>query len=264
MKLYLMTASLSGSLLVACAPTYSLTVHTEPQGALLVEQGTGAQLLAPVVLTYELTEQHRGSDGCFRVRPVVAHWASGVTAGSSDLIPLCGNHTSWTLTIERPAGAPGLEQDRAAAAARERDLELARIEQEIMRLESQAHAASSWEEAGYAMGCAIAGGCSRSGLDSAWTGSAGYSSRSPAPYQSPSMAPDSSFVMGQPTLCPDGTYVGRGGCSLAPDGSYVGGRPLLAPDGTYVGGSPRLCPDGTYVGGNRCVMAPDGSYVGAP
>ena len=59
------------------------------------------------------------------------------------------------------------------------------------------------------------------------------------------MAPDTSFVMGHPTLCPDGTYVGSGGCSRAPDGSYVGGRPVRAPDGTYVGGSPTLCPDGT-------------------
>jgi hypothetical protein len=240
----------------------ALTVNTEPQGALLVEQGTGAQYRSPAVLTYELTEQHRGSDGCFRVRPVAAHWASGVTAGSSDLVPLCGNHTSWTLTIERPAGAPGLEQDVAAAAARERELKLAQIEEEIRRLEAQAYAASSWEQAGYAVGCAIAGGCSRSGLDSTWSGSAGYSSPSPGLYQSPSMAPDGSFVMGQPTLCPDGTFVSGGRCSLAPDGSYVGGRPHLAPDGTFVGGAPKLCPDGTYVGGSCCVMAPDGTFLG--
>jgi hypothetical protein len=261
MMLHLLIAWLSGALLVGCAPTYSLTVHTEPQGALLAEQGTGAQYRSPAVLTYELTEQHRGSDGCFRVRPVVAHWASGVTAGSSDLIPLCGNHASWTLVIERPAGAPGLEQDLAAAAARERELELARIEQEIRRLESQAYAASSLEQTGYAMGCAIAGGCP---LDGGWTGSAGYGSRSQERYQSPSMAPDGSFVMGQPTLCPDGTFVSGGRCSLAPDGSFVGGHPQLAPDGTFVGGAPTRCPDGTYVGGSRCVMAPDGSYVGSP
>ena len=222
MKLHPRIGFLSGALLVACAPTYSLTVHTEPQGALLVEQGTGAQYLSPAVVTYEVTEPHRASDGCFHVLPFVAHWASGATAGSSDLIPLCGNYTSWTLMIERPAGAPGLEQDLAAAAARERELELAQIEQEIMRLESQALAAHSWQQGGYAIGCAIAGGCSRSEPDSAWTSSAGYGPTSPGRYQSPTMAPDTSFVMGQPTLCPDGTYVGSGGCSRAPDGSYVG------------------------------------------
>ena len=171
MKLDLTIALLSG-LLVACAPTYSLTIQTEPQGALLVEQETGAEFRSPTVVTYELTEQYRGPDGCFRVRPVVAHWASGATAGSSDLIPLCGNHTSWTLMIERPAGAPGLEQDLAAAAARERELKLAQIEEEIRRLESQAYPASSWEQTGYAMGCAMAGGCLRSGLDGVRTGAA--------------------------------------------------------------------------------------------
>ena len=134
MRLHPTIASLSCALLVACAPTYSLTVHTEPQGALLVEQGTGAQYLSPAVVTYEVTEQHRASDGCFHVQPFVAHWESGVTAGSSDLVPLCGNHTSWTSMIERPAGALGLEQDLAAPAARERELEFAQLEQEIGRL----------------------------------------------------------------------------------------------------------------------------------
>jgi len=264
MKLHSLMAALSGLLVVACVPTYSLTIQTEPQGALVVEQGTGAQVRSPAVVTYEFTEHHRASDGCFYVRPMVAHWASGATAGSSDLIPLCGNNTSWTLMIERPADSPGLEQDVAVAAARQMELELAQMEEEIRLLESQALAASSWQQAGHAMGCAIAGGCSRSGLDSMWKGSAGYGPSSPSRYQSPSIAPDGSFVMGQPTLCPDGTFVGGGRCSLTPDGSFVGGRPRPAPDGSFVGGSPTLCPDGTYVGGSRCVMAPDGSYVGAP
>ena len=35
---------------------------------------------------------------------------------------------------------------------------------------------------------------------------------------------------------------------MAPDGSYVGGDPQMAPDGTYVGGEPDMAPDGTYVG----------------
>jgi hypothetical protein len=52
------TVLVSGLLLVACAPTYSLTIQTEPQGALLVEQGTGAQFRSPAVLTYALTEEH--------------------------------------------------------------------------------------------------------------------------------------------------------------------------------------------------------------
>jgi len=35
---------------------------------------------------------------------------------------------------------------------------------------------------------------------------------------------------------------------MAPDGTYVGGEPHMAPDGTYVGGEPEMAPDGTYVG----------------
>jgi hypothetical protein len=270
---------LGGALVAACAPTYSLTVQTNPQGARLVEQGSGAQFISPAVLTYELTARQRRSDGCFYVRPVVAHWTSGAAAGPSEPISLCGNYASWTLTIERPAGAPGLEQDLAAAQNRERELEVAQINQEIARLEMQALAASSWQRAGYGIGCAIAGGCPESRPSGFGTGPAGYSSPLPSPYQSPPMAPalDSSYfgnrpqlapngtyVGGPPRICPNGTYVGGSRCTMAPDGSYVGGRPQLAPNGTYVGGAPRICPDGTYVGGSRCVMAPDGGYVGAP
>ncbi len=54
------------------------------------------------------------------------------------------------------------------------------------------------------------------------------------------------------TLC--FTFIFRTSCvwaddiQLAPDGTYVDGEPRLAPDGTYVGGEPRRAPDGTYVG----------------
>ena len=253
-----------GALVAACAPTYSLTVQTNPQGALLVEEGTGAQFVSPAVLTYQLAAQQRRSDGCFYVRRLVAHWTSGATTGPPQPISLCGNYSSWTLTIERPADPPGLEQDIAAAIARQRELESARINQEIARLEMQALAAPSWQAAGYGIGCAIGGGCPKSQPGGFGTGSAPYSSPMSIPYESPSLAPNGTYVMGQPTLCPDGSYVGAGGCSLTPDGSYVGGRPQLAPNGTYVGGPPRLCLDGTYVGGSWCVLAPNGSYLGGP
>lgn len=35
---------------------------------------------------------------------------------------------------------------------------------------------------------------------------------------------------------------------MAPDGTYVDGDPHLTPDGDYVGGDPRLAPDDTYTG----------------
>ncbi len=37
------------------------------------------------------------------------------------------------------------------------------------------------------------------------------------------------------TLAPDGTYVSGDHAELAPDGSFVGGNPELAPDGSYTG-----------------------------
>jgi hypothetical protein len=33
---------------------------------------------------------------------------------------------------------------------------------------------------------------------------------------------------------------------LAPDGSWVGGDPELAPDGSWVGHDPKLAPDGSW------------------
>jgi len=50
---------------------------------------------------------------------------------------------------------------------------------------------------------------------------------------------------------------------MAPDGSFVGGNPQMAPDGSFVGGNGpvTMCPDGTFVSGS-CQMAPDGSFVG--
>jgi hypothetical protein len=38
---------------------------------------------------------------------------------------------------------------------------------------------------------------------------------------------------------------------LAPDGTFVQGQPNLAPDGTFVGGRPEIAPDGSFVGTGR-------------
>src|SRR5262245_1751305 len=61
------------------------------------------------------------------------------------------------------------------------------------------------------------------------------------------IAPDGSWVAGQPRMAPNGSWVG-GRPQMAPDGSWVGGKPQLAPDGSWVGGKPQLAPDGHYVG----------------
>jgi hypothetical protein len=52
----------------------------------------------------------------------------------------------------------------------------------------------------------------------------------------------------QVQVAPNGTYVG-GQPHIAPNGTYVGGQPYIAPNGTYVGGQPQIAPNGTYLGG---------------
>ncbi len=54
MKPHRLAMCLGVTLVAACVPTYGLTVNTNPQGALLVEEGTGAQFTSPAVLTYGL------------------------------------------------------------------------------------------------------------------------------------------------------------------------------------------------------------------
>lgn len=79
------------------------------------------------------------------------------------------------------------------------------------------------------------------------------------------MCADGSYVGGNCTLAPNGTYVGGGQATLAPNGSYVGGSTAtLAPNGSYVGGAnATLCPDGSYVGGSGgCNLQPNGHYTG--
>lgn len=39
------------------------------------------------------------------------------------------------------------------------------------------------------------------------------------------MAPDGSYVDGQPQMAPDGSYLGSGNIEMAPDGSYIAVEP---------------------------------------
>lgn len=103
---------------------------------------------------------------------------------------------------------------------------------------------------GYALGCALAGGCSPA--------------ISKTPVQNQQALPALQRQSAAPVivLCPNGTYVSGSNCRLAPNGTYVGGTPTLAPDGSYVGGRPRIVPNGKYVGGyGKTTVCPDGSFV---
>lgn len=42
------------------------------------------------------------------------------------------------------------------------------------------------------------------------------------------------------------SFVASADVELAPDGTWVKGDPKLAPDGSWVGGNPELAPDGSW------------------
>ena len=126
---------------------------------------------------------------------------------------------------------------------------------------------------GYAIGCAVGGGCSDEPVyETARTVVPVGREKTPKSIPSDTIQARVGYKM-----CPDGSYVSGDSCRLAPDGTYVGGRPVMTPDGSYAGdsyklapngsyvggsGNLKMCPDGSYVRGERCVMTPTGTYVG--
>lgn len=118
---------------------------------------------------------------------------------------------------------------------------------------------------GFALGCALAGGCLATGYyprswanesPTDWRGS-GFSTTNSRSSSSATMD-----FLRPITMCPDGSYVAGTRCWIAPNGQYLAGPPTIAPDGTYVVGTPRITPNGSYIGGTGPItICPDGSYV---
>lgn len=121
---------------------------------------------------------------------------------------------------------------------------------------------------GYALGCAIGGGCS-----TYWPPTPSITPSPPSSMNRSYAAPPTSHSQpksvrstggtGSTQMCADGSFV-VGTCTLAPDGSFVSGRPQMAPNGTFVGGEGKMvmCPDGSFVAGNSCRLMPNGQYLG--
>lgn len=103
----------------------SLTINSVPQGA-LISSNQQALGQSPLVLT--LTKDSArdfpvAANGCYQAPGFKAQWASGAEATSPDGTPLCnGLDADYTVTIARPANAPGLDKDLKAANDRERVL----------------------------------------------------------------------------------------------------------------------------------------------
>lgn len=113
--------------LMGCATppptTAMLTYETKPEGATLFE-GTNNLGVAPVTRTYT----GDGKSASLRTPLVTAVWPSGAKESYYTFLPLGSDRVA---TIERPAGAPGLQADldngkkvadaRAAQARRSTD-----------------------------------------------------------------------------------------------------------------------------------------------
>jgi hypothetical protein len=94
-----------------------LTYETRPEGATLYEGGQPIGV-APVMRSYP----GDGKSGSIRTPLVTAVWPSGAKESYYTILPLGSDRVA---TIERPAGAPGLQADldhaKQLALARERD-----------------------------------------------------------------------------------------------------------------------------------------------
>lgn len=124
--LTLALACLGASLLGACATTAPrkalLTYESVPDGAQIFE---GDKLLGtvPVTRTYDA----QGTDANITTPDVRAVWPSGAQTTFFTILPLGSDRVA---KLERPANAPGLQQDlehaKEVAAQRKRDAERAR------------------------------------------------------------------------------------------------------------------------------------------
>lgn len=138
--LLLLSACASGPLVT----TSMLTYETKPEGASLYE---GGQLIgvAPVTRTYAA----EGQAQTIRTPLVTAQWPSGAKESYYTILPLGADRVA---TIERPAGAPGLQADldnaqkalaaKAQEAKRDKEAQMREIARNSERCRRQQSGAS--------------------------------------------------------------------------------------------------------------------------
>ena len=91
-----------------CATTYTLTVHSIPEGSVLSWQGGGRIGETPYKIYYTHDERYM-QNGCLRAHGITATWVSGAQAASSPQLLLCSLENE--ITLNRPTEAPGLVHD---------------------------------------------------------------------------------------------------------------------------------------------------------
>ncbi len=129
--LILLTAA-AAALLAGCAGAPApksgmLTYDTKPEGAMLFEGGQSIGQ-APVTRTYAA----QGTSSSIRTPLVTAVWPSGAKDSYYTIMPVGAD---LVATIERPAGAPGLQADldTAKKLAADRDQQARRNKDATLR-----------------------------------------------------------------------------------------------------------------------------------
>ena len=100
-------------LVTGCATTasnrYDVVWSSQPEGAMIIEQGTGRQLgIAPVRAQYYLSN---AKVRCMPTQGVTAKWVSGVTVSTLNPYPICGPLRTYSFVLSRPLNASGFEKD---------------------------------------------------------------------------------------------------------------------------------------------------------
>jgi hypothetical protein len=147
--------SLCALLVSGCGSPYVLNIDTVPTGATIWQAGATSSYTTPVELAPDPNFRHPTTK-CILVTKVHAKWQSGATVTSQDPIQLCGEFDTWTLTLERPSGYPGLQTD---LMVEQRIL----LERQLKAERGAAAMAAGFESLGRGLGCLAGGGrCSSS------------------------------------------------------------------------------------------------------
>ncbi len=96
----------------------TLTVRTQPSGAILTVKGSNERYYSPATINYNWDQKYVRNN-CLQVKGFNATWASGVTASSNEIIQLCNGQRDYYITIHRPLNQRGLDIDMTQETQRQ-------------------------------------------------------------------------------------------------------------------------------------------------
>jgi len=203
---YALVACLVGG----CTTQLEMQINTIPQGAKISSMVGQTASYSPTIWHYPIVQKSIDDSGCHHVVGYDVEWKSGAKTQSRNPIVLCGNTGSWQITIERPANYPGLETDLL--------VERAVLADQAVYAATRAPQNSFWDSEaggtiGFALGCAIVGGCPKGSKPSASSRSTNHSNIN----QASSLGCSSDFGCGYGSRCVKAPASGRGICLKSED-----------------------------------------------